>query len=228
MVLVFFCHVLFLYSKVVALYSKQWLDRFHITSSRWLFPLLKATWRSFHLVPANSFWNGPICPAGRWSWKSKSAEECVTTHLPNEASSPSWTAMTKLVAPLLRSHNSFAGAGPTRMLVAECFVSPLFRSSLLGFAERSPRFQYTSFAPTCLASLKHLVPCGMNVSQQFAIQRTSRALVSLWIVLHFWLISLWNPRCWAELRASSQWAANVQVHLGSATLGEKWGVSIGQ
>jgi hypothetical protein len=22
--------------------------------------------------------------AGRWSWKSKSAKECVTTHLPNE------------------------------------------------------------------------------------------------------------------------------------------------
>jgi len=22
---------------------------------------------------------------GRWSWKSKSAKECVTTHLPNEA-----------------------------------------------------------------------------------------------------------------------------------------------
>ena len=23
--------------------------------------------------------------AGRWSWKSKSAKECVTTHLPNES-----------------------------------------------------------------------------------------------------------------------------------------------
>ena len=22
--------------------------------------------------------------AGRWSWKSKSAKECVTTHLPNQ------------------------------------------------------------------------------------------------------------------------------------------------
>ncbi|SBS91788.1 hypothetical protein PMALA_034190 [Plasmodium malariae] len=25
-----------------------------------------------------------ILPVGRWSWKSKSAKECVTTHLPNE------------------------------------------------------------------------------------------------------------------------------------------------
>lgn len=25
-----------------------------------------------------------ILTAGRWSWKSKSAKECVTTHLPNE------------------------------------------------------------------------------------------------------------------------------------------------
>jgi hypothetical protein len=25
-----------------------------------------------------------IKTAGRWSWKSKSAKECVTTHLPNE------------------------------------------------------------------------------------------------------------------------------------------------
>ena len=25
-----------------------------------------------------------IQTAGRWSWKSKSAKECVTTHLPNE------------------------------------------------------------------------------------------------------------------------------------------------
>ena len=25
-----------------------------------------------------------IVTAGRWSWKSKSAKECVTTHLPNE------------------------------------------------------------------------------------------------------------------------------------------------
>ncbi|KAL2224518.1 UNVERIFIED_CONTAM: hypothetical protein Sindi_2975200, partial [Sesamum indicum] len=27
---------------------------------------------------------GPIKTAGRWSWKSKSAKECVTTHLPNQ------------------------------------------------------------------------------------------------------------------------------------------------
>ncbi len=26
-----------------------------------------------------------IQTAGRWSWKSKSAKECVTTHLPNES-----------------------------------------------------------------------------------------------------------------------------------------------
>ncbi|ETW38010.1 hypothetical protein PFTANZ_01288 [Plasmodium falciparum Tanzania (2000708)] len=25
-----------------------------------------------------------IMTVGRWSWKSKSAKECVTTHLPNE------------------------------------------------------------------------------------------------------------------------------------------------
>jgi hypothetical protein len=25
-----------------------------------------------------------IKTAGRWSWKSKTAKECVTTHLPNE------------------------------------------------------------------------------------------------------------------------------------------------
>ncbi|KAL0744965.1 hypothetical protein Bca101_100910 [Brassica carinata] len=28
--------------------------------------------------------SGPFLTAGRWSWKSKSAKECVTTHLPNQ------------------------------------------------------------------------------------------------------------------------------------------------
>ena len=27
---------------------------------------------------------GQLETAGRWSWKSKSAKECVTTHLPNQ------------------------------------------------------------------------------------------------------------------------------------------------
>nr|POE44897.1 hypothetical protein CFP56_77943 [Quercus suber] len=53
-------------------------------------PVLKHGPRSLACVRVN----GPVNPthkgcwsiktAGRWSWKSKSAKECVTTHLPNQ------------------------------------------------------------------------------------------------------------------------------------------------
>eukprot|EP00924_Labyrinthula_sp_SR-Ha-C_P011932 maker-scaffold_107-snap-gene-0.24-mRNA-1 protein AED:0.50 eAED:0.65 QI:0/0/0/1/0/0/2/0/92 len=40
--------------------------------------------RGERLIEPSSSWCWFIQTAGRWPWKSESAKECVTTHLPNE------------------------------------------------------------------------------------------------------------------------------------------------
>ncbi|WZZ15207.1 hypothetical protein YC2023_108296 [Brassica napus] len=53
-----------------------------IESSKWAI-FGKQNWRcGMNRKPGYGCWS--IKTAGRWSWKSKSAKECVTTHLPNQ------------------------------------------------------------------------------------------------------------------------------------------------
>ncbi|EGZ29946.1 hypothetical protein PHYSODRAFT_469960, partial [Phytophthora sojae] len=61
--------------------------------------------------------------AGRWPWKSESAKECVTTHLPNELA-------LKMDGPTLQSQHPGLG-GDTSFLIEGYFAVPPAPPALL-------------------------------------------------------------------------------------------------
>src|SRR3954464_6322963 len=83
------------------------------------------------------FWS--IKTAGRWSWKSKSAKECVTTHLPNQLAPKMDGAKARDLVD--RPFGPYPSVGGIRELTLFC-RSDAFASLLKKFTESPPTFYF--------------------------------------------------------------------------------------